>query len=86
VDRTKSGGRLELEEWSVKELNEKWLDIGLSGGPAQVSGEVALAPAWGRQLGSAQACLQCNQEDGTCDVMAKEIDFMDRVRKEDSVK
>ncbi|RSH91311.1 hypothetical protein EHS25_009610 [Saitozyma podzolica] len=63
VDRTKSGGRLELEEWSVKELNEKWLDIGLSGGPAQ-----------------------CNQEDGTCDVMAKEIDFMDRVRKEDSVK
>jgi beta-1,2-xylosyltransferase len=47
VDKTKSGGRLELEEWSVKELNEKWLDIGLSGGPAQVSADEALAPASG---------------------------------------
>ncbi|KAE8538024.1 hypothetical protein D1P53_006091 [Cryptococcus gattii VGV] len=29
---------------------------------------------------------QCNVEDGTCDVMAEEIDFKDRVSKEDGIK
>lgn len=29
---------------------------------------------------------QCTQEDGSCDAMAREIDFMAPVRKEDSTK
>lgn len=29
---------------------------------------------------------QCKQEDGTCDEMAKEIHFKDRVKPEDSAK
>ncbi|WVQ70107.1 uncharacterized protein L199_008332 [Kwoniella botswanensis] len=52
----------ELGEYTRKELNG-WLDVGLSGVPAQ-----------------------CDQADGSCDDMAREIDFMGRVRKEDSLK
>lgn len=30
-------GTTTVVDWSVRELNEKWLDVGLSGSPAQVS-------------------------------------------------
>ncbi|KAK4683682.1 hypothetical protein P7C73_g6549, partial [Tremellales sp. Uapishka_1] len=63
ADKSPVGGKLGVEEWSRIELNEKWMDVGLSGGP-----------------------VQCKKEDGSCDEMAKEIDFMTRVRKEDSLK
>lgn len=43
LDTTKLGGGLEVTSWSVKELNEKWMDVGLSGGPVQVCGANLLA-------------------------------------------
>nr|XP_019042714.1 hypothetical protein I302_08420 [Kwoniella bestiolae CBS 10118]OCF21644.1 hypothetical protein I302_08420 [Kwoniella bestiolae CBS 10118] len=52
----------EIGEYKRAELNG-WLDVGLSGIPAQ-----------------------CDQADGSCDDMAREIEFMGRVRKEDSLK
>ncbi|KIR74135.1 hypothetical protein I310_01732 [Cryptococcus deuterogattii CA1014] len=52
-----------IKHWDRADLVDKWLDVGLSGGPTQ-----------------------CNVEDGTCDAMAKEIDFKDRVSKEDGIK
>jgi hypothetical protein len=84
VDRTTTGGGIEHEEFSVKEMNERWLDVGLSGKPVQVSvgGDVQCAKGR-RRLAD---CLKCKVEDGTCDEMAEEIEFMGRVRKEDAVR
>lgn len=39
VDRTQEGKGLVYEEFSVKELNERYLDVGLSGQPVQVSAQ-----------------------------------------------
>ncbi|OXG32358.1 hypothetical protein C367_01126 [Cryptococcus neoformans Ze90-1] len=52
-----------IKDWGRADLVDKWLDVGLSGGPTQ-----------------------CNVEDGTCAVMAEEIDFKDRVNKQESLK
>ncbi|OXG71060.1 hypothetical protein C352_01166 [Cryptococcus neoformans CHC193] len=52
-----------IKDWDRANLVDKWLDVGLSGGPTQ-----------------------CNVEDGTCAVMAEEIDFKDRVNKQESLK
>lgn len=47
------------EDWSIKRLNEHYLDISLTGKPHQ-----------------------CDQADGTCDEMAAEIKFADRIAPE----
>ncbi|RXK36431.1 hypothetical protein M231_06275 [Tremella mesenterica] len=59
----KRDGRWVTESYPVQEMNEAWLDVGLSDGPTQ-----------------------CSEEDGSCDELEMEIDFMPRVRKEDAVK
>ena len=59
VDRSAQGLGVVSEQYSSQELRDKWLDVGLAGGPAQ-----------------------CDKTDGTCEEMANEINFLDRVRKE----
>nr|AAR84598.1 Cap4p [Cryptococcus neoformans var. neoformans] len=52
-----------IKDWDRADLVDKWLDIGLSGGPTQ-----------------------CDAEDGSCAAMAEEIDFKNRVTKQDAIK
>ncbi|WVQ78070.1 hypothetical protein IAT38_000151 [Cryptococcus sp. DSM 104549] len=49
-----------VQDWGKEDLTERWLDIGLVGGP-----------------------ILCSAEDGSCDDMAREIDFKGVVKKED---
>lgn len=55
----KRGREWAPETWSVKKLNEEYMDVGLAGKPHQ-----------------------CNVADGTCDEMASEIKFKEKVTPE----
>lgn len=35
VDRAESGGGIRTEDYSVKNMGERWFDVGLAGGPVQ---------------------------------------------------
>lgn len=72
-----------LEEWNRRELNEEYLDIGLTGHPHQVcphylrSHLYPLTPRSRPKKDDSDA--QCNKEDGTCDEMESEIKWANRV-------
>lgn len=74
-------GAATVREWSIRELNEKWLDVGLSGSPNQVSSKFRAACAMVVADGG-----QCSKEDGSCQEMEDEIDFLGRVGKEEQPK
>jgi hypothetical protein len=59
IDRTSQNKGVVVEEYPMNQLNQHWIDAGVSGEP-----------------------VQCDQDDGTCDEMAREIKFLGRVRKE----
>ncbi|WWD15888.1 hypothetical protein CI109_100312 [Kwoniella shandongensis] len=57
----------------------------LPDGSTGVYNHQELADKW-LDVGLSGVPVQCNKEDGSCDDMAREIKFLDRVRKEDSLK
>jgi hypothetical protein len=72
----------EKESWSNGVLNQKYLDVGLTGKPNQVSRQRLKLPS----VRLLYLRSQCKQEDGTCDEMAGEINYKDRVTPEVAAK
>ncbi|KAK8869838.1 hypothetical protein IAR55_000406 [Kwoniella newhampshirensis] len=60
-------------------------DLLLSDGSVRVYDHQELADKW-LDVGLSGVPVQCDKEDGSCDDMAREIKFLDRVSKEDSLK